>query len=286
MRCRAICLIICSLLSVKKAAALEVCGSPKQGELLLIKDDLAEKMVVFANSKEHEYTFSPDGTALLALHRDCVQNIELRVYESGKKARIYTLKVEAGKWNVQRVNGVAPHKVIPSPQHQKEIAREYNDVNKALDTRSDYYFWRDGFIAPVEGKISGYFGNQRIFNGVPKSPHSGTDIAAAEGMPVKASGAGMVILNGADYFYTGNMVIIDHGYGLQTIYAHLQKATVKSGDVVKQGDVIGYVGKTGRATGAHLHWGASLYGVRFNPYSLLNLNDKSCRKQNEEYAGE
>ena len=151
---------------------------------------------------------------------------------------------------------------------------------------SDNDFWREGFIEPVKGRISGYFGNQRIFNGVPKSPHSGTDIAAPAGTPVKASGSGKVVLSEKDYFYTGNMVIIDHGAGLQTIYAHLQKASVKTGDLVKQGETVGFVGQTGRATGPHLHWGASLNGVRFNPYSLLNINDKRCKKVQEKYAGE
>ena len=137
-------------------------------------------------------------------------------------------------------------------------------------------YWQKGFILPVEGRISGNFGNQRIFNGIPKSPHSGTDIAAPAGTEVKAAGDGIVVLNGKDYFYTGNMVIIDHGQGLQTIYAHLQESKVKLGDKVKQGDVIGLVGSTGRATGPHLHWGASLNNVRFRPHSLLDIKDKKC----------
>ena len=142
--------------------------------------------------------------------------------------------------------------------------------------RGDY--WRDGFILPVEGRISGEFGNQRVFNGIPKSPHSGTDIAAPEGTPIKAAGNGKVILNGKDYFYTGNMVIIDHGQGLQTIYAHMKESKVKVGDEVKKGQIIGLVGHTGRATGPHLHWGASLNNVRFRPHSLLNINNKKCNK--------
>ena len=133
------------------------------------------------------------------------------------------------------------------------------------------------FIVPVDGKISGNFGNQRIFNGIPKNSHSGIDIAALEGTAVKASGDGKVILSGNDYFYTGNMVIIDHGQGLQTIYAHLKEAKVKEGDRVKKGDIIGLVGKTGRATGSHLHWGASLNNVRFRPHALLEINKKKCR---------
>lgn len=266
--------------------ALEVCGDLKQGELILLKEKNIKKIVVFDNLKNREYTVSPDGISLIALHRDVAQKIKLQVYPETENPTFYDLYIKPGKWDIQRVNGVAQHKVTPDKSHQKEIAREFADVNKALLSRSIDNYWRKGFIEPVKGRVSGYFGNQRIFNGVPKSPHSGTDIAAPEGTPVLASGAGKVVLSGKDYFYTGNMVIIDHGYGLQTIYAHLQEATVATGDIVNQGDIIGYVGKTGRATGAHLHWGASLNGVRFRPHSLLNINDKSCKKLNKQHVGE
>ncbi len=96
----------------------------------------------------------------------------------------------------------------------------------------------------------------------------------------------MVVLSGKDYFYTGNMVILDHGQGLQTIYAHLQDLAVQKGEVVRQGQIIGHVGKSGRATGAHLHWGASLNNVRFRPHSLLDINKKKCRQYSGKYMGE
>ena len=130
---------------------------------------------------------------------------------------------------------------------------------------------------PITGSITSPFGYRTDPITGEVSYHSGTDIAAPEGTPVKASGSGKVILSGKNYFYTGNMVIIDHGQGLQTIYAHLKEAKVKAGEIVKQGQIIGLVGHTGRATGPHLHWGASLNNVRFRPHSLLNLNHKTCR---------
>lgn len=126
---------------------------------------------------------------------------------------------------------------------------------------------------PVKGRISGHFGGQRIMNGRKMNPHQGTDIAAPEGTPVKAASNGIVRLSGGNYFYSGNTVVIDHGHRLFTIYAHLKKASVKPGDYVRQGQVIGEVGKTGRVTGPHLHWGASLNGVRFTPESLLHMNN-------------
>lgn len=282
---KAICLIICSFFAVQNALAIEVCGDLKQGELLLIKGISSEKILLSGNYNNLEYDVLLGKTALVALHRDTPKKIKLSLYPY-KSNVFFNLNVAPAKWNIQRVNGVAEHKVTPDKKHQKEIDREIKDVNKALSFRSDYNFWREGFIIPVEGRISGYFGNQRIFNGVPKNPHNGTDIAAPEGTPVKASGSGKVVLSEKDYFYTGNMVIIDHGAGLYTIYAHLQKFTVNVGDIVKQGDVIGFVGKTGRATGAHLHWGAVLNGIRFRPQSLLNINNKSCKKMQESFMGE
>ena len=117
-------------------------------------------------------------------------------------------------------------------------------------------------------------------NNIPKNPHQGMDIAAKEGTPVKATADGEIALAYPDLFYSGNVIVIDHGFGLQTIYAHLKDMNVKRGDKVLQGDIIGAVGKTGRVTGPHLHWGASLRNVRFNPQSLLDMeeNQQKCLK--------
>lgn len=278
MRFKVIYLTIFSLLAViKSVSALEICGELKQGELVLIKDADAQKIRMENNLGVKSYRFGQDGTALVALHRDAPKKIKFAAIMPHDSSDIYEIEVVPVAWDIQRINGVPKSKVIPTNKADlAEIKREQKDLGRAVTYYEAGETWRNGFIVPVEGRISGHFGNQRVFNGVPKNPHTGTDIAAPEGTPVRASGDGTVLLNGKDYFYTGNMVVIDHGYGLQTIYAHLQKATVKKGDAVKQGDVIGYVGKTGRTTGAHLHWGASLNNVRFRPHSLLDINDKQC----------
>lgn len=290
---KAICLIICSMCVAADATALEICGDLKQGELLYLKHDSPDdnKILFYNNLGEKVYFSDELNRTPLALHRNAEKNVNFIVYDKHGNNRKYSLQIEPTAWDIQRINGVAQSKVTPtSAADMAEIKREQGDVNRVLaatksgDVQTDNGygdFWSEGFILPVEGRISGHFGNQRIFNGTPKSPHSGTDIAAPEGTPVKAAGSGVVVLSGKDYFFTGNMVIIDHGHQLQTIYAHLQKAAVKSGDKVRQGDIIGYVGKTGRATGAHLHWGASLNNVRFRPHSLLNLNEKECVRLEE-----
>ena len=286
MNYKAICLI-CSIVAASPALAtplIEVCGEPKQGELLVLKNLNPEIRSIMVKGKE--YPVTDDGYSIIALHRDAPKNIEICTTFPHDAADCYKLDIAHATWDIQRIEGVAQSKVTPGKSNEAEILREQKDVGRSLTIMQPGKYWQKGFILPVEGRISGNFGNQRIFNGVPKSPHTGTDIAAPEGTPVKASADGKVVLSGKNYFYTGNMVIIDHGEGLQTIYAHLKEAKVKEGDMVKQGDIIGFVGQTGRATGPHLHWGASLNNVRFRPHSLLDINDKACDIIRGQYMGE
>ena len=121
----------------------------------------------------------------------------------------------------------------------------------------------------MQGRISGRFGNQRIYNGTPKSPHSGMDIAAGTGTPIRAPAGGTVTLAQQDFYLTGGTVMIDHGHGIGSNFLHLSRLDVKVGDVVKQGDVIGAVGSTGRSTGPHLHWGMSWFDIRIDPLLVL-----------------
>ena len=130
--------------------------------------------------------------------------------------------------------------------------------------------WEDNFIVPVEGRRLGTFGFKRIMNGQIRNQHSGEDIGAPLGTPVWATNHGRIVLVG-DFYFNGQSVIIDHGFGLFTMYFHLLEITVKEGEGVQRGTQIGSVGQSGRATGPHLHWGARLNGARINPYSLISL---------------
>lgn len=246
--------------------ALSLCGKLQQGEILIGHGALSKTVTLDGKT----YPVNDHGDFLLVLGRDCPGTVTLNA--DGKD---YLLKVAKQDWDIQSIKGVEQRKVTPLNEDEAEILREQKDVKEALTTVDNVnQAWQNGFVLPLSGRISGNFGNQRIFNGIPKSPHTGTDIAAPEGSEVKSAGDGKVLLSGGNYFYGGNMVIIDHGLGLQTIYMHLQKATVKKGDEVKKGDVVGLVGKTGRATGPHLHWGASFNNIRFRPHSLLE--PKQC----------
>ncbi len=131
--------------------------------------------------------------------------------------------------------------------------------------------WREAFLKPTSGALGSPFGLRRIFNGEPRDPHSGLDIKSPPGTPIKASNRGRAVLAG-NLFFTGNTVVIDHGLGLYTLYAHLSRIDAEEGAMVERGDVVGLVGATGRVTGPHLHWGVKLAGTRVDPTTLPGLN--------------
>lgn len=272
MKSKFLFLIFNLIIFVSSASGVELCGHPKQGEILLGKAKTGEH--VFFNDTEIPAT--KDGMFLLAFGRDENNTQKLGVREPGLGSEnIYKFVVGTTKWDVQNIKGVPPRKVTPSDSDLEAIELERKVMRAALKTENAETSWKAGFIMPVEGRISGQFGGQRIMNNIPKNPHQGMDIAAKEGTPVKAASDGEVVLAYPDLFYSGNVIVLDHGFGLQTIYAHLKDVNVKRGDKVKQGDVVGTVGKTGRVTGPHLHWGASLRNVRFNPETLLDINNNS-----------
>lgn len=269
MNFKQICLIFSLSLSSFSAYAVDLCGKAMQGEILI--GHAPETSTVKFN--QIEITPDSNGMFLLAFERDqALQNTLIT------DTAYLDLEVGATKWDIQNIKGIPPRKVTPSDSDLVSIEKEQKLIRQAQKTHTSEPHWKNGFIMPVTGRISGKFGGQRIMNGIKKNPHAGMDIAAPEGTPVVASGNGIVTLAYPDLFYSGNVVIIDHGYGLHTIYAHLKDLKVQRGDKVSQGDTIGTVGQTGRATGPHLHWGASVHSVKFNPNSLLDINtaDEFC----------
>ena len=275
MNCKAIYLIGFSLcLNAQNASALTLCGKLAQGEL--ISGHAANAQSVKLGNKEYQVT--PNGNFILAFGRDEKTAQKLTItYKDGTK-KSWDIKIAPTKWDIQNIKGVPPKKVNPPASSQKAIQKERTDLSKALSTQSNTPLWKDGFIRPLEGgRISGAFGGQRIMNGQKMNSHQGLDIATPMKTPIKASADGIVTLNKGPYFYSGTMVVLDHGQNLSTIYAHLDSVAVKQGQRVHKGDIIAYSGKSGRATGPHLHWGASLNGIRFNPQSLLRFAiNKNC----------
>ena len=164
-------------------------------------------------------------------------------------------------------------KVNPSKKDLKRIALERPRKRKAKSTRTDTIPDVD-FVWPVSGRISSIFGLRRFFNEQERSPHNGLDIAAIEGTPVKAAAKGTVI-DAGEFFFSGNMIYIDHGQGIISLYAHLSRIDVKSGDAVNTGDIIGAVGQTGRVTGAHLHFAVFANRTLIDPINMLPKNRPS-----------
>ena len=163
---------------------------------------------------------------------------------------------------------VADQYVRPSPAEQARAAKEASRLDRLWVAASPERLWRGEFQRPAEGPLGTAFGLRRIFNGQPRSPHSGIDIRARRGTPVVAANTGCVVLRD-DLFFSGNTVVLDHGLGLYTVYLHLSDYRVSEDEVVEKGQVIGLVGATGRVTGPHLHFSARLGGARVDPWQLI-----------------
>ena len=191
----------------------------------------------------------------------------LRVESDGEPARSIAYTIKPKKYVEQRLK-VPPGKVDLSPEDLARYEREREHQAQVIATLSPVPPSSMSLLQPVAGRRSSSFGLRRIFNGQPRSPHGGMDIAAPIGAPVHASAAGRVIDVG-DYFFSGNTVWIDHGGGLLTMYCHLSSVSVKAGDEVAAGDVVGAVGATGRVTGPHLHWTVSLNRALVDPALFL-----------------
>jgi len=183
-------------------------------------------------------------------------------------------KIKKKKYNIQKIDGLEKTKVNPPEEVFERINKENKLIGEARALNSNLTFFTKKFIVPVKnGIITGVYGSQRILNGEPKWPHYGLDFAADEGTKIIAMLDGTVTLAEPDLFYTGGTLIFDHGHGISTLYMHMQKILVNKGQKVKQGNVIGTVGSTGRATGAHLDVRLNWFDIRLDPATVLNIKN-------------
>ena len=170
--------------------------------------------------------------------------------------------------------------LVTAPKSQNErIVKERKIIKEARGKIGEVKeaLFAEGIIRPVKGgRLSSVFGSQRVLNGTPKNPHNGLDIAAPRGTPVYAMTDGVVLLAADNFYYSGNFILLDHGFGLNSSYLHLSKKFVKAGDYVKKGQKIGEIGTTGRSTGPHLHWSVQWYGKRVDPAGLLKYPINDC----------
>lgn len=179
-----------------------------------------------------------------------------------------TFLVEPHDYEEQHITLKNRRMVHPDPDDLERIRRERVRQDKSLENWTTIAQPATRFILPVEGPQSSAFGLRRFFNGAARAPHSGIDLAVAEGTPILAP-ARAIVLDAGDFFFNGNTVFLDHGQGLVTMYCHMSEIDVEPGDVVEQGELIGKVGATGRVTAAHLHWGVSLNDTRVNPWLFV-----------------
>ncbi len=176
--------------------------------------------------------------------------------------------VRAGKFPIERLT-VEKQFVQPDPEQQKRVEEDQEKMKAIYDTVTPEVLWKGKFIMPLKGVTTGgNFGRRRVLNGEARSPHAGVDFPAATGTPVYAAQSGRVVL-AENLYYSGNTVVIDHGYGIYTLYAHLSEIAVKAGDPVEASAEIGKVGATGRVTGPHLHWGLTIDHARVNALQIV-----------------
>jgi murein DD-endopeptidase MepM/ murein hydrolase activator NlpD len=215
-------------------------------------------------------TLSSDGFFLIGFDRDAENSASLVArLKNGKTVERY-LPVRPGAWKIERVNANPTGGAKTTAEFQARRGPELARINAARASKADSIGWRQGFIWPVKGRISGLFGAQRIYNGSPGSYHSGMDIAMPAGTPFVAPADGVVILAAKSPFtLEGHLLMIDHGMGLNSAFLHCSELLVEEGQMVKQGQVIGKVGMTGRASGPHLHWGMKWNAARVDPLLLV-----------------
>jgi murein DD-endopeptidase MepM/ murein hydrolase activator NlpD len=180
-----------------------------------------------------------------------------------------TLEIKKRDYKTQRINGLPPKMVTPPKAVLDRIRRENRGIAAVRRLDSPAAWYASGFIWPARGIVSGVYGSQRILNGKPRRPHYGLDIANKTGTPVLASTDGTVALAETDLYYTGGTVMLDHGQGLTSVYSHLHSVAVRLGRFVRQGEQIGTLGGSGRATGPHLDWRLNWFKQRLDPALLL-----------------
>lgn len=265
-------LLTCLLLCLGPAASLcafELQGEPVQGGLIF---GLTTPGAV-VELDGTPVLVSQDGRFVLGFDRDEQGEQELVVTEPDRPPKRTTLLIHDRDWKIERVDGLPQRTVTPDPEASERIRQEAQMVATARLRREQRADYAAGFSWPAQGRISGVYGSQRVLNGTPARPHYGVDIAAPTGTPVYAPAAGTVTLTHPDMFYSGGTIILDHGQGLSSTFLHLSAVLVESGKRVNQGDLIGKVGMTGRASGPHLDWRMNWLDRRVDPQNLVKTEN-------------
>ena len=246
--------------------AIEFEGKFIQGHFILGKTEPGAKIKI----DKKGVRVSKDGFFAFGLGRDRKNDVVIIETVNGVKNKIVK-KVLKREYKIQRIDGLPEKKVTPPKEVYDRIRAENKLIGKARAIDTNLVFFKDEFITPVDNAIiTGVYGSQRILNGKPRWPHYGLDYAQKTGTPIKAMLSGVVTLAEQDLYYTGATLIFDHGHGISTLYMHMNEIFVEMGQEVKKGDIIGTVGKSGRATGPHLDVRLNWFETKLDPGSVLN----------------
>ena len=256
--------LVVALVSVN-SFAVELKGHLTQGGLVTGK--LSDVKSVSLN--DTQLKVSENGDFVFGFGRDAKANHTLSWVDANGKKHTQELVITKRDYNIDKITGVAKKYVSPPKSVSERISREAVAVRKARAVNSDLTFFLDPVLKPAQGRISGVYGSQRYFNGEPRRPHFGLDIANKTGSPVYAPIGGTVVFAEPDLYYSGGTLILDHGHGITSTYIHLSKLDVNVGDKVKQGNKVAEIGATGRVTGPHLDWRFNWKGERLDPGLLM-----------------
>lgn len=268
-------LLICSLLMIAASLVsaadkllVSLRGMPAPGALMIAK--VVPGASASLNGKS--LAVSDNGDVVFGFGRDDAGEhvLEVRMAEAVEQ---HSLALAPRSWNIQRVEGVPKQTVNPPAETLGRIRQEAALVRKARETASSRLDFLQAFVWPASGPLTGVYGSQRYYNGEPKNPHYGLDIAAPTGSPVVAPAGGVVTLVHDDMFYSGGTLIIDHGMGISSTFIHLSAIHVKPGEQVQQGQLVAEIGASGRATGPHLDWRINWFGERLDPQWFMSAMD-------------
>jgi murein DD-endopeptidase MepM/ murein hydrolase activator NlpD len=239
---------------------LSLGGSHEQGGLVIGR--AAPGAVVDADGKK--LLVSPQGLFAFGLAYDATKPVPVTAVFADGGTETRELVPLARQYDIQKIDGLPEKYVEPPPEVVERMAREHARIFEARQRESAGTDFATPIEWPFAGRLSGIYGSQRILNGKPMAPHLGVDVAAPEGTPIHAAADGIVAITD-DFYLEGGFTLLDHGHGVNTCYLHQSKRLVAEGDTVRRGDVIGLVGKTGRATGPHTHWGLCWFQLKLDP---------------------
>ena len=268
-------------------------SAAEQDEIIVLHGDFTQGGLLFGKAPDASRIFwggrevrtTPEGDYVIGLGRDNRTPMMLRIETADGETHQQVYDISKRDYKMQNITGISKKIMSPSEEDLQRIRKENALIGQARKVDSERTDFLSTFEWPLIGPITGVFGSQRVYNGVPSRPHYGVDVAAPTGTEVRAPVGGVITLAYDNMFYSGGTLMIDHGYGLNSSFLHLSRLLVKPGDVVSQGQVVAEVGATGRVTGAHLDWRMNWYDQRVDPQLLVSAMPSSDGAKQDDTGG-